>query len=137
MGPEFAALVARVHSGERVNVRAECVVLAVSPKTFYKYLARFALEGVEGFYPRTRRPLASPTRLSAEVEDVILRARKELDGDGWDAGAEQIGFWIADRLQDPGCWSPGAPVPSRATINRVLERRGHRARARAGRSVGR
>jgi transposase InsO family protein len=121
MGPEFAALVARVHGGEVVNVRAECVVLGVSTKTFYKYLARFAAEGVDGFYPRSRRPLVSPRRLSAEVEDVIVRARKELDDEGWDAGAEQIGFWIAEH---PDAWPTGAVVPARATINRVLERRG-------------
>jgi transposase InsO family protein len=121
VGPEFAALVARVHGGAVVNVRAECAALGVSPKTFYKYLARFAGEGVEGFYPRSRRPLGSPTRLSAAVEDVIVRARKELDDDGWDAGAEQIGFWIRDH---PQAWPAGAVVPSRATINRVLERRG-------------
>ena len=121
VGPEFAALVARVHGGERVNVRAECVVLGVKPKTFYKYLARFAEEGVEGFYPRSRRPLTSPTRLSAAVEDVIVRARKELDDDGWDAGAEQIAFWIQDHRD---AWPADVAVPSRATINRVLERRG-------------
>jgi transposase InsO family protein len=121
VGPEFVALVARVHDGERVNVRAECAVLGVSAKTFYKYLARFELEGVDGFYPRSRRPLVSPTRLDATVEDVIVRARKELDDEGWDAGAEQIAFWIQDH---PEAWSASAVVPSRATINRVLERRG-------------
>ena len=124
MGPEFVALVARVHGGERVNVRAECVALGVSPKTFYKYLARFGVEGVEGFYPRSRRPLVSPTRIPAAVEEAIVRARKELDDAGWDAGAEQIGFWIADHLAVPGCWPDGAPVPSRASINRILDRRG-------------
>jgi transposase InsO family protein len=121
VGPEFVALVARVHDGERVNVRAECAVLGVSAKTFYKYLARFELEGVDGFYPRSRRPLVSPTRLDATVEDVIVRARKELDDEGWDAGAEQIAFWIQDH---PEAWPASAVVPSRATINRVLERRG-------------
>lgn len=121
VGPEFAALVARVHGGDRVNVRAECAELGVAPKTFYKYLARFAEEGVEGFYPRSRRPMTSPARLSAVVEDVVVRARKELDDDGWDAGAEQIAFWIQDH---PDAWPAGAVVPSRATINRVLERRG-------------
>ena len=121
MGPEFAALVARVHGGERVNVRAESAHLGVSAKTFYKYLARFAEEGVEGFYPRSRRPLTSATRLDAALEDVIVRARKELDDEGWDAGAEQIGFWIKDH---PQAWPAGAVVPSRATINRVLDRRG-------------
>lgn len=121
MGPEFAALVARVHGGQRVDVRAECAVLGVSTKTFYKYLSRFDSEGVDGFYPRSRRPLSSPGRVSAEVEDVIVRVRKELDDEGWDAGAEQIAFWIGDH---PQCWPPGEVVPSRATINRVLDRRG-------------
>ena len=121
VGPELAALVARVHGGERVEVTAECAVLGTTTKTFYKYLARFASEGVEGFYPRSRRPLSSPTRVGAEVEDLIVRARKELDDDGWDAGAEQIAFWIADH---PEQWPADAVVPSRATINRILERRG-------------
>jgi len=110
-----------VHGGHRVNVSAECALLGVSTKTFYKYLGRFAVEGVEGFYPRSRRPLGSPAMVSALVEDVIVRARKELDDQGWDAGAEQIAFWIHDRLEQ---WPAGAMVPSRATINRILERRG-------------
>lgn len=121
VGPEFAALVARVHGGERVNVRSQCALLGVAPKTFYKYLARFGVEGVEGFYPRSRRPLTSPARVSAAVEDALIRARKELDDDGWDAGAEQIAFWVQ---RHPQGWPEGVEVPSRATINRVLERRG-------------
>jgi transposase InsO family protein len=59
--------------------------------------------------------------VAGSVEEVIVRARKELDEDGWDAGAEQIAFWIGDH---PDQWPPGARVPSRATINRVLDRRG-------------
>jgi transposase InsO family protein len=121
VGPELAALVARVAGGERVNVRVECSSLGISPKTFYKYLARFRVEGVEGFYPRSRRPLSAPSRLSAAVEDLIVRARKELDEAGWDAGAEQIRFWLAD---NPHRWPVGDALPARSTINRVLERRG-------------
>lgn len=121
VGPEFAALVARVHGGEQVNVRAQCALVGVTPKTFYKYLARFALEGVEGFYPRSRRPLTSPGRVSPAVEDALIRARKELDDDGWDAGAEQIAFWVE---RHPDGWPAGVGVPSRATINRILDRRG-------------
>lgn len=121
VGPEFAALVASVHGGARVDVRAECARLGVSTKTFYKYLKRFDAEGVDGFYPRSRRPTTSPTRVSAEVEDVIVKARKDLDGEGWDAGAEQIQFWIRDHLEQ---WPAGVRIPARATINRVLVRRG-------------
>lgn len=121
VGPEFAALVARSAHGEKLDVTAECARVGVSRKTFYKYLARFAEEGIEGFYPRSRRPLSSPSRVTAEVEDLIVRVRKELDDDGWDAGAEQIAFWIGDH---PDAWPAGKVVPSRATINRILERRG-------------
>ena len=121
VGPELAALVARVHGGERVEVTAECALLGTTPKTFYKYLKRFGVEGVEGFYPRSRRPLTSPTRVNAAVEDALVRVRKELDDEGWDAGAEQIAFWIHDH---PDSWPSREPVPSRATINRVLDRRG-------------
>ena len=103
---------------------AECLTVGVTTKTFYKYLRRFRQEGVTGFYPRSRRPLTSPTRIDAVVEDAVVRARKELDDAGWDAGAEQIAFHLADRLDDPEQWTPGRAVPSRATINRILERRG-------------
>lgn len=121
VGPELAALIARVAAGEQVVVSVECARLGVSRKTFYKYLKRFRTEGIEGFYPRSRRPWTSPTQVTAAVEDAIVVARKDLDGDGWDAGAEQIAFWFQDH---PDAWPVGDPVPSRATINRVLERRG-------------
>lgn len=121
VGPEFAALVTRAAHGEKFHVTAECARVGVSRKTFYKYLKRFAAEGVEGFYPRSRRPLTSPRRVSAVVEDAIVRVRKELDDDGWDAGAEQIAFWVGDH---PDRWPAGEPVPGRATLNRVLDRRG-------------
>lgn len=121
VGPEFAALVARRHGGERFDVRAECRRLGVSTKTFYKYVKRFAVEGVGGFYPRSRVPLRSPGRVDSAVEEMIVRARKVLDDDGWDAGADQIGFWLEDH---PELWPAGSAIPSRATINRVLDRRG-------------
>lgn len=121
VGPEFAAVVARHVAGERVDVTAECRRLGESRASFYKYAARFRAEGVDGFYPRSRRPLTSPATITVAVEDVVLRARKELDEDGWDAGADSIGFWLADH---PDQLPPGASVPSRATINRILRRRG-------------
>lgn len=121
VGPGVAALVARSVGGEVFDVRAECARLGISTKTFYKYRRRFEAEGVEGFYPRSRRPLTSPTHVSAVVEDVVVEARKDLDGQGWDAGAEQIAFWIVDH---PERWPAGERVPSRATINRILARRG-------------
>jgi Integrase core domain/leucine-zipper of insertion element IS481 len=99
-------------------VSAVCRELGVSPKTFYKYLGRFRADGLEGFFPRSRAPKSSPTLTSGAVEDAIVLARKELDdrGECGDNGPISIRW----RLQDQGIH----PVPSRATIARVLSRRG-------------
>lgn len=116
--PKVAAAVAARAHGDRFNVTAFCVQAGISPKTFYKYLARFEAEGIKGLYPRSRAPRSSPTLTSAAVEEEIVRVRKELDerGECGDNGAVSIRW----RLQDQGMTSP----PSRATIHRVLLRRG-------------
>ena len=126
VGPELSALVARFVSGERFDVARACARLGCSRSAFYKYVARFRVEGVDGLYPRSRRPDTSPTRVPAGLEDVIVRVRKELGDDGWDNGADSIRFKlekIATTVGGDG-WGPGWVLPSRATINRVLARRG-------------
>ncbi|HZN14058.1 MAG TPA: IS481 family transposase [Acidimicrobiales bacterium] len=65
--------------------------------------------------PRSKRPLSSPTRVPAKVEDEIIRLRKSLLDQGLDAGAHTIGWHLSRRR--------GA-APSSATIWRVLARRG-------------
>jgi transposase InsO family protein len=125
VGPELAALVVRRANGDRMNVRTECTRLGVSTSTFYKYLARFEELGIEGFYPRSRRPLLSPSRMGPQMEDLVVRARKQLAEDGWDEGADSIRFRLRDLDQsDPSQWPVGEPLPSRATVNRILTRRG-------------
>ena len=144
MTPEFAALVTRYVEGERFNVRKQCAQVGCSTTRFYKYAARFAERGIDGFYPDSRRPATSPTTVTTTVEDLIVRARKELIQDGWDEGADSIWFVLDDlravqgldrpnvgevarprrRLLQEALWPAGAQVPSRATINRVLTRRG-------------
>ena len=126
VSPEVAALVARFVDGERFNVRAEAAGVGISRSTFYKYVTRFRAAGVEGLFPISRRPRTSPTAVSADLEDAVVRARKCLDDEGWDAGAEQILFWLEDY---PAKWlaEPGGPLPvlpSRASVNRILTRRG-------------
>src|SRR5680860_227578 len=111
-------LIAAVTAGslEGVNVARVCAERGVSRKTFYKWRRRFLAEGLEGLEPRSRRPGSSPGRLDVEVEDEIVRLRKELAGLGLDHGAESI-RWHLSRVSR-------ARVPSVATIWRVLVRRG-------------
>jgi transposase InsO family protein len=106
--------------GERFDVAAECRRVGESRSAFYKYVARFRAEGIDGFYPRSRRPVSSPAATPAAVEDAVVRGRKELAEEGWDAGADSIRFWLEEHPE----LLAGATPPSRATINRVLRRRG-------------
>jgi transposase InsO family protein len=115
MQVKLAAVLARYGQGERLNVRATCVELGISRTTFYKYVERFEAEGVDGLLERSRRPGASPGQTSAAVEDEIVRRRKELTDQGWDAGAQSIYFRMRRAGQHP---------PTSRTIHRVLVRRG-------------
>ncbi len=120
-----AGAVARVVAGEVMNVSAVCREVGVSRQTFYRYVARFAAEGVEGLYPRSRAPYHRPRMVSVQVEDAVVAARKRLAEDGWDNGALSIHWWLVDH---PEAWrgpdTAQVPVPSRATIHRILVRRG-------------
>ena len=49
-------------------------------------LARYQAEGEAAFEPRSRRPKTSPTAISDDRADLIIELRKELSGQGLDAG---------------------------------------------------
>lgn len=112
-----AAVVAKAR-GDAVNVAGVCRERGVSRKTFYKYVARFEVMGLAGFFPQSRRPHHSPRLTPAAVEDEVLRQRKLLADDGVDCGA--LSIWYALDTASDGV----AVVPSRATIHRILVRRG-------------
>jgi winged helix-turn helix protein len=75
-----------------VSVSGLCAELGVSRQTFYKYRRRFVAEGPAGLAERSRRPHRSPGMIPAEVEDEIVRLRKELPLDN---GAQTIGYHLA------------------------------------------
>jgi transposase InsO family protein len=77
----------------------------------YKLKARYETEGEAALEPRSRRPQTSPTALSSEVDDLIVRIRKELADAGLDAGPETIAWHLAHHH--------GHQV-SRSTISRHL-----------------
>jgi transposase len=100
---------------EGLSVREVAAAHGVSRSWVYECLARYRAEGDLGLFPRSRRPHSSPSRVAAEVEDQIVALRKDLAGQGLDAGPHTIAWHLAGR---------GDPVPSVATIWRVLRRRG-------------
>ena len=81
----------------------------------YELVARYRAEGDRAFEPRSRRPRSSPATIEPSVAELIVRLRKELAGDGLDAGAATIGWHLEH--------AHGVHV-SRATIYRHLRAAG-------------
>lgn len=101
------------------NVALFCRQQGISRQTFYKWRHRFDDSGVEGLQELSRRPHHVRGQTPAEVEDLVVRVRKELEADGSDHGPDSIRWRLQrDRLLAAG------QVPSRATIARILRRRG-------------
>jgi transposase InsO family protein len=87
----------------------------VSKSWVAKMVARFREGGYEALQPRSRAPHRIPHRIPVDVEDEIIRWRKQLTDQGLDAGAATIHYHLNQTRDD---------VPSVATIWRVLHRRG-------------
>lgn len=98
------------------NVAEFCRSHQISRATYYKWQARYLSEGVEGLHERSRRPHSGGQTTPVRVEDRIVLVRKQLAENGDYNGPQSIG----ERLVADGV--PG--VPSRATIARILTRRG-------------
>lgn len=121
MGKNLAGAVASYVDGKPMNVAVVSADLGISRKTFYKYVNRFKRDGVSGFFPDSRRPLSTPTRLDAASEDVLITIRKAEQDSGWDYGADAVLLHLRDNRH---LWPTGRALPSRATINRVFDTRG-------------
>jgi transposase InsO family protein len=87
----------------------------LSRRQLHRLLARYREGGIEAVDPHSRRPNSNPRSTPPEVVERIVQLRGELVGRGLDAGAVTIG-WHLNREQ--------LPVPSHATIHRILTRAG-------------
>ena len=87
----------------------------VARSWIYALLARYRDEGEAAFEPRSRRPLTSPSAVSPGVIELIVRLRKELAGQGLDAGPHTIAWHLQQHHQ---------VRVSPATISRHLARAG-------------
>jgi len=81
----------------------------------YTLLARYRAEGEAAFQPRSRRPLTSPAAISADAVELIVALRKELSGQGLDAGPDTIAWHLEHHHR--------VRVPA-ATVARYLAARG-------------
>jgi transposase InsO family protein len=100
---------------EKRSVREVAATHGVSKTWLYELVSRYRGGGDEALVPKSRRPLTSPTRIDQELEDEIVRLRKSLADDGFDAGAVTIQTHLVRRH---------GTVPAVSSIWRVLNRRG-------------
>jgi transposase len=81
----------------------------------YELPARYREEGEAAFEPRSRRPKTAPTATSQETVELIVALRKELAGQGLDAGPQAIAWHLEQHHQ---------LKVSPATVSRTLSRHG-------------
>jgi len=96
---------------EDANRRELCRRFGVSPKTAYKWLARFEREGTAGLMERSRRPGSSPGRAGPNLEAAVVGLRMQHPAWG--------GRKIARRLRD----LDGTKVAP-STVTSILHRHG-------------
>lgn len=87
----------------------------ISKSWVAKLVARYREGGYDAIAPRSKAANKVANKSSVELEDRVVRIRKELSDQGFDAGAATIHYHLS--LTDP---SP----PSTSTIWRILKRRG-------------
>jgi transposase InsO family protein len=87
----------------------------VSKSWVAKLVARYRAGGMDAVAPRSKAAKTVANRSSLELEDRVVRLRKELTDAGFDGGAHTIHYHLSQSDPDP---------PSTSTIWRILKRRG-------------
>ncbi len=91
------------------SVAAVCRRHGISRQTYYRYLARYVSEGMDGLRDRSHRPHRPARQIEAAVEEDICRMRA--DHPRW--GARRIRAELARSGTDP---------PAISTVHQVLRR---------------
>jgi transposase InsO family protein len=107
----YRAVMAVLDGASVTEVAAE---LGVSRQSVHSWLARYREGGLAGLADRSHRARSCPHRASAELEAVVCELRR--DHPRW--GALRI---LHELMRGPAV---PEPLPSRATINRILVRHG-------------
>lgn len=97
-----ARLVITAVTVEKRPVSEVARAYGVARSWVYTLLARYRAEGEAAFEPRPRRPKASPAAIGDATVGLIIELRKDLSGQGLDAGPDTIAWHLARRHQVPG-----------------------------------
>jgi transposase InsO family protein len=97
---------------EGSNRRELCRRFGIAPKTGYKWLKRYAQEQASGLQDRSRRPHRSPARTGDEVEQAVIRLRRE-SRNSW--GGRKLARQLAGQ---------GGPALAPSTVTGILRRAG-------------
>lgn len=103
-----------------VEGRAKAAVArdyAVSRRWVHTLVSRYLTGGWEALQTQSRRPRTSPRKTSTELEEHIVALRKDLAGQGLDAGAHTIAYHLSRA-------GVADPIPAPSTIWKVLKRHG-------------
>src|SRR5215471_20435648 len=111
-----ARLVITAVTVERRPVSEVARTYGVARSWVYTLLARYAAEGEAAFEPRSRRPKSSPRALPEATVALIIALRKELAGQGLDAGPQTIAWHLEHhhRIQVAPRHDQPVPDPGRA-----------------------
>jgi putative transposase len=110
---ERAAAVQRFLCGE--NPKAVCASFSRSRRWLYKWVARHSPDDPAWCESRSRKPLTSPQRTPAEIEDIVEMVRLRLYNKELFCGDQAIRWELEDMNVQP--------LPSLSTISRILRRR--------------
>ena len=100
---------------EKRPVREVARSYGVARSWVYTLVGRYRAEGEAAFEPRSRRPKNSPNVTAPGTVELITRLRKDLSGQGLDAGPQTIAWHLEHHNQ---------VKVSPATVSRCLARQG-------------
>jgi len=108
-----ASAVERYFSGE--DPESICSSLGKTTRWLYKWVARRKSDDPAWFEDQSRRPLSSPNRTPAEIEQIVEMVRLSLYNKDLFCGNQAIQWEMNDMEVQP--------IPSLTTIGRILRRR--------------
>ena len=108
-----ASAVRRYLAGE--SPQSICASLGKTKPWLYKWVSRQTPEDPAWVHDQSRRPLSSPSRTPAEIEQIVEMVRLSLYNKGLFCGTQAIQWEMGDLEVHP--------IPSLSTIGRILRRR--------------